>query len=177
MRIFTCLDRIYMEDENGEIYERLTETFWKNQTDAKYLSLIKNNSEIIDLKEFLSDQKNINLKFFQRTKPRSIDTKPRGSKFSIDFSFPITQVQEDISFVNNPVLVLAELPNGALISLKTCEPAPIINIISPIYTKDGNYVMEPCKQQINVRGKDIYKKLKNEATKAINKNKSNEPTI
>lgn len=173
MKIFTCWDHIFMEDENGEIYERLTENFWKKQTDAEYLSLIKSNSEVIDLKEFLNNEKNINLQFFQRTKPRFIDTKPRGSKFSIDFSLP--QVKWDTSYVGDEVLVLAELPNGALLSLKKSEPAPIISIISPIYTKDGNYVMEPCTQQIKINGRDIYKHLKNEATKA--KNKPNEPTI
>lgn len=133
---YSYCDIIFMvkTDDNGQLeyYVRDLIGNWKRVTDESELDHLK-QAEPISLTPYLEKKypNGFSMQKFQRTK----------SLFNDEY--------ENKSYCNTPTIVIAELPNGALLELSefvfsdcSRDPKLPVSVISSRYTKDGNYTLE-----------------------------------
>lgn len=167
---YSWCDTIFMvvtdDAGNQELYMRDEIGTWEKVTEKLTLEYFK-VSEPINITNYLSEKypRGLKMQKFQRTK--AIESISYGQ---ID----------DRSFCYNPVAVIAQLPNGALLELSNFlfeQTSNIsrypVKVISSRYTKDGNYILEDLGIPFGTAA-SIYYGLRNEADNIVEKPSGNE---
>ena len=141
---------IFAED-GGQFYRYTDLGEWELVENKKQIEYYK-TCDKVDLEEYMAKKdKPENLKLFQRTKSRKIETEAFLYAPQPDGTLELKPApKEDVSYINDPAVVLCQLPDGNFLTFESRDNLfervmnqkfGRVKVLRHQYVDDGNYTL------------------------------------